>query len=226
MSSKLTKEELNSPDAFQSTFERLGDYVAANKSRVTIIAVALASAIVIAAGIYFVWGYYSNSALKLYAKAQDNILKSGDNKETMIENTKIYKDLAENYSYSWSGQMAQYHLANVYYNNGELDKAIPAYEKFIDKARNDKTGVKFLALTSLAYAYEAKKDYKSALKYFEEAQNVYNVGFEMIALRNIARAHEELNNKEKALEYYKKALEKTSEPATAMFLKRKISSLS
>jgi len=226
MSSKLTKEELNSPDAFQSTFERISDYVVANKTRVTIIAVALLSAIVIAAGIYFAWGYYSNSALKLYAKAQDNILRSGDNKDVMNENVKIYKDLAENYSYSWSGQMAQYHLANIYYGNGELDKAIAAYEKFISKARNDKTGVKFLALTSLAYAYEAKKDYKSALKYFEEAQNVYNVGFEMIALRNIARAYEELNNKEKALEYYKKALEKTSEPSTSMFIKRKISSLS
>ena len=226
MSSKMTKEELNSPDAFQSTFERIGDYVAANKTRVTIIAVALVSAIVIAAGIYFFWGFYSNSALKLYAKAQDNILKGGDNKETLNENLKIYKDLADNYSYSWSGQMAQYHLANIYYNNGELDKAIVAYEKFIGQARNDKTGVKFLALTSLAYAYESKKDFKSALKYFEEAQNAYNVGFEMIALRNVARAYEELNNKEKALEYYKKALEKTSEPSTSMFIKRKISSLS
>ena len=48
----------------------------------------------------------------------------------------------------------------------------------------------------------------------------------MIGLRNIARAYEELNNKEKALEYYKKALEKTTEPGTTIFLKRKISTLS
>ncbi len=226
MSSKLTKEDLYGPDAFQSTFEKISDYVSANKSRVTIAAIALISAIIIALSIYFAWGYYSNSALRLYTKVQDNILKSGDRKETIDENIKILKDLSENYSYSWSGVMAHYHLANIYYNNGELDKAIATYEKFINKVRNDKTGVKFLALTSLAYVYEAKKDYKSALKYFEEAQNVYHVGFEIVALRNIARLHEELNNKEKALEYYKKALEKTSEPSISMFLKRKISSLS
>ncbi len=226
MSTKLTKEELKSPDAFQSTFEKIGDYVVANQTRVTLIAVALVSAVVIAAGIYFYWGYYSNSALKLYAKAQENIQKGGENKEIIKENEKIYKDLIDNYSYSWSGRIAHYHLGNIHYNNGDLDKAISSYEKFIGKTRNDKTGVKFLALTSLAYCYETKKDYKSALKYFEEAQTTYNVGFEMIALRNVARAYEQLNNKEKALEFYKKALEKTSEPATAIFIKRKISSLS
>ena len=122
--------------------------------------------------------------------------------------------------------MAHYHLGNIYYGQGEIDQAILSYETFVSKIRNDKTGVKFLALTSLGYAYEAKKDFKSALKYFEEAQGVYNIGFEMIGLRNLARAYEELNNKEKALEYYKKALEKTTEPAPSLFIKRKISTLS
>jgi hypothetical protein len=48
----------------------------------------------------------------------------------------------------------------------------------------------------------------------------------MTGLRNIARVYEELNNKEKALEYYRKALEKTTEPAATIFIKRKISTLS
>ncbi|MCU0615306.1 MAG: tetratricopeptide repeat protein, partial [Desulfobacterales bacterium] len=61
---------------------------------------------------------------------------------------------------------------------------------------------------------------------FEQAQNVYHAGFETIGLRNVARAYEELNNKEKALEYYKKALEKTTEPASSILIKRKISTLS
>ncbi len=226
MSSKITKKELNSPDAFQSSFEKVVDYVSLNKTRVTVAGVALVCAIVIAAGIYFFWGYYSNSALKLYAKAQENILKGGENKETVNENIKIFKELIDKYSYSWSGRMAHYHLGNIYYGNGEIDQAIRSYEIFISKIKNDKTGVKFLALTSLGYAYETKKDFKTALKYFEDAQSAYNTGFEMIGLRNIARAYEELNNKEKALEYYKKALEKTTEPAASIFIKRKISTLS
>jgi tetratricopeptide (TPR) repeat protein len=226
MAAKLSKKELKSPDVFQSTFERAGDYVSENKTRVAVIGIALFCAVLIAMGIYFYLNHYSTSALRLYAKAQENIIKSGDNKETVNENIKIFKELIDKYPRSWSGRMAYYHLGNIYYNNGELDQAINSYKKFVDKVRTDKTGVKFLALTSMGYSYEAKKDYKEALKYFEEAQSVYNTGFEMIGLRNIARAHEELNNKAKALEYYKKALEKTTEPAATIFIKRKISTLS
>lgn len=225
MAAKLSKKELKSPDAFQTTFEKVGDYISENRTRVTIIGIALVCAVAIAAGIYFYWSYYSGSALKLYATAQSNILKSGENKESTGENIKIYKELIDKYPLSWSARMAYYHLGNIYYNGGEIDKAIHSYEKFVSKTGTDKTGIKFLALTSMGYAYEAKKDFKDALKYFEEAQNVYNTGFEMIGLRNIARAHEELNNKEKALEYYKKALEKTTDSAASIFLKRKISTL-
>lgn len=226
MAAKLSKKELKSPDAFQTTFEKMGDYVSENKARVMAVGTALACAVVIAVGIYFYWNYYSSSALKLYAKVQENIMKSGDNKETANENIKIFKELIEKYPHSWSGRMAYYHLGNIYYNGGEIDKAINSYEKFVDKAGSDKTGVKFLALTSLGYSYEVKNDYKQALKYFEQAQSTYNIGFEMIGLRNIARTYEELNNKQKALEFYKKALEKTTEPAAIVFIKRKISTLS
>jgi len=226
MAAKLSKKELKSPDAFQTTFERVGDYVAENKARVLVAGSALALAVVIAVGIYFYWNYYSTSALKLYTKVQENIMKNGDTKETANENVKIFKELIEKYPYSLSGRMAYYHLGNIYYNTGEIDRAINSYEKFVDKAGSDKTGVKFLALTSLGYSYEVKKDYKQALKYFEQAQSAYNVGFEIMGLRNIARVYEELNDKQKALEFYKKALEKTTEPSAVIFIKRKISSLS
>lgn len=225
MAAKLSKKELKSPDAFQSTFERVGDYISENKTRVTVTGLALLCAVVIVVGIYFYWNHYTNSALKLYAKTQENAFNEGDNKETSSKNIKIFKELIDKYPHSWSGRMAYYHLGNIYYNNGEIDEAINHYKKFISNSRNDKTGVKFLALTSLGYSYEAKKDFKEALKSFEEAQNAYNAGFEVIGMRNIARAYEESNNKVKALEYYKKALEKTTEPAATIFIKRKISSL-
>ena len=57
-------------------------------------------------------------------KPRDNILKSVENPETIKENVKIYKELIEKYPHSWSARMAHYHLGNIYYNNGEIDKAI------------------------------------------------------------------------------------------------------
>ncbi len=226
MAAKLSKQELKSPDAFQTTFERISDYVVDNKMRVIVVGTASLCAILIALCIYLYWSYYSNSALKLYAKTQENTLKGGDDQQINGENIKIFKELVDQYPHSWSGRMANYHLGNIYFNNGDFEKATGYYKKFVEKSGDDKTGVRFLALTSLGYAYEVKKDFKEALKYYEDAQSSYNIGFEMIGLRNIARAHEELNNKDKALEYYKKALEKTTEPSATIFIKRKISSLS
>ena len=226
MSNKLSKKDLKGPDAFQSTFERLGDYVSENKTRVAVLVTALCLAIVVVLGGYFYWSYYSSAALKLYAKAQQNTIQKGDNKETAEENIIIFRDLVKKYPYSWSGRMALYHLGNIHYNNGDFDDAIEAYKKFISKTRKDNTGVKYLALTSMGYAYEAKKDYENALTAYQEALETYNVGFEMMGLRNIARAYESLNNREKALEYYKKALDKTADPSAIIFIKKKISALS
>lgn len=226
MAAKMSKKELKSPDAFQSTFERLGDYVAENKTRVSVTATALVCAILIAAGIYFYWNHYSHSALKLYAKAQANILAEGETKKVMEENRLIFNQLIKEYPYSWSGRLAYYHLGNIEYSDGEYDLAINSYEKFVKKAASDKTGVKFLALTSMGYAYEAKKDFPEALKCFERAEKAGKTGFEALGLQNIARAYEEMNNREKALEYYKKAFEKTTDPSATISLKRKIAALS
>lgn len=226
MAEKLSKQELKSPDAFQTTFEKLGDYVMENQSRVLVVCAALGFAFIFATGIYLYWGHYNNAALKLYAQAQDNVLHKGESKETTNENMKIYQELTSQYSHSSSGRMAYYHLGNLYYQQGEMDKAIGFYEKFVSKTGADKTGVKFLALTSVGYIYEVKKDFKQALKYFEKAQNVYSVGFESISFRNLGRINEELNNKTKALEYYQKALEKTTAPSATILIKRKISDLS
>lgn len=225
MAAKLSKKELKSPDAFQTTFEKVGEYVEENKGRVIIAGTALACAVLLALGIYFYWSYYSGSALKLYAQAQENILKSGDNPQTTAANIPIYQKLMDQYPHTWSGRMAHYHLANIYYQQGDMNRAIASYEAFIAKTGSDKSGVKFLALTSLGYAHEARKDFKDALKYFEQAQKVYHTGFEMMSLRNLARAHEELNDKAKALEYYQKALAITTEPAAKIFIQRKIAAL-
>ena len=91
---------------------------------------------------------------------------------------------------------------------------------------SDNAGIKFLALTSIGYCYEAKKDYKAALEYFEKAQKSNHVGFEAVSYSNIGRIYEQMNDKKKALENYKNALEKSTDPAKAVLIKYKISSLS
>ena len=221
MAAKLSKKELTQPDAFQSTIEVIQDYISENQKRFYSIVTAVILAAVIALGIYSYWGNYQSSAKEMYAKAQNN-----NTPENTMNNVKIFQELIDKYPHSWSARMAYYHLGNIYYNSGDFDKAIADYKKFVSSRISEDSGIKFLALSSIGYCYEAKKDFKSALEYFEKAQKSKNIGFESVGFSNIARIYEQMNDKKNALENYKKALEKTTEPSKAIFIKYKISSLS
>lgn len=224
MTAKLSKKELEGPDFFQSGIERFTDYVAENKLRVYIIAASISIAIIIAAGVYFYWNNYQASSAQLYARAQDNFAVNADKPEAVKESITLFKQLIDKYPHSWSAKTANYNLGNIYYNQGDIDKAIASYQDYVSNAGSNDAGIKFMALTSLGYCFETKKDFKSALNYFEQAQKSSN-GFEAVGYRNIARIYEQMNDKKKALESYQSALQKTTEPAMILFLKRKIASL-
>jgi predicted negative regulator of RcsB-dependent stress response len=228
MAAKLSKKELKGPDVFQSTFERITDYISENQTRFYVMVTATVVAVAIAFGIYLYWNNYQTSAVEIYAKAQENMTRSAQAKspELAKESIKMYKELIDKYPGSWSAQMARYHIGNIYYHTGEIDNAIASYKDFVSSAKSDDTEIKFLALTSLGYCFETKKDIKGALGYFEEAQKNSNPGFESIGYRNVARIYEQLNDKKKALENYQNALLKTTDPSMMIFIKRKISSLS
>jgi predicted negative regulator of RcsB-dependent stress response len=224
MAAKLSKKELKGPDAFQSTIEVITDYISENKNRFYAIVTAVIMASIIAFGIYMYWSYYQSSAREMYAKVQNaRNIETPDDAKARI---KVYQELINKYPHSWSARMSRYHLGNLYYHLGEIDNAITEYKKFVSSSNSDNGGIKYLALTSLGYCYEARKDFKTALEYFEKAQKSDNVGFESIGFRNIARIYEQLNDKKNALENYKNALQKTTDPSMTIFIKRKISTLS
>jgi predicted negative regulator of RcsB-dependent stress response len=226
MAAKLSKQDLEGPDAFQSTIESITDYISENKKRFYSIVTAIVVASAIAIGIFMYWNHYQFSAKEMYAKANENLAQNIENPESINKNIRIFQELIEKYPHSWSARMAHYHLGNIYYNLGEFDKAITDYKKFVSSRISDNSGIKFLALTSIGYSYEAKKDFKSALEFFEKAQKSNNVGFESVGYSNIGRIYEQMNDKKNALENYKKALEKTTDSSKAVFIKYKISSLS
>jgi len=225
MAAKLSKKELEGPDIFQSSMERLTDYIAEKKARVYVIVTAIALAIIIAISIYFYWNNYQASAVHLYSKAQDNLANNPGKPEAAQESISLFKELIDKYPHSWSAKIARYNLGNIYYNQGDIDNAINSYKGYISATTADDAGIRFMALTSLGYCYENKNDFKSALSYFEQAQKNNNSGFEAIGYRNIARIYEEMNDKKKAVENYQSALQKTTDPSMILFIKHKIASL-
>ena len=225
MAAKLSKQELEGPDVFQSSIERLTDYIAENKTRFYAIVAIFVVVIAAALGGYFYWNNYSTSAVRLYAQAQDNLAQNPGKPEAVKESITLYKRLIEKYPHSWSAKTANYNLGNIYYNQGDVDQAIASYKSYISATSDDNSGIRFMALTSLGYCYEDKKDFKAALNYFEEAQKSRSSGFESIAYRNIARIYEQMNDRKKAIENYQNALQNTTDPSMIIFIKHKIASL-
>lgn len=225
MAAKLSKQELEGPDVFQSTMERVTDYIAENKTRFYVIVAVIVSVIVAATSGYFYWNNYQTSAVQLYAKAQDNLAQNPGKPEAVKESITLFKQLIDKYPNSWSAKTANYNLGNIYYSQGDIDNAIASYKSYASATKEDNSGIRFMALTSLGYCYEDKKDFKSALTYFEQAQKSKSSGFESIGYRNIARIYEQMNDKKKAIENYQNALQKTTDPSMTIFIKHKIASL-
>lgn len=225
MAAKLSKRELEGPDAFQSGIERLTEYIEESKTRFYAIVAAIVLVIVVLISGYFYWNNYQTAAVRIYAQAQDNLIDNADKPGAAKESISLFKKLIDTYPHSWSAKTANYNLGNIYYNQGDIDNAITFYKSYVSTAKEDNSGIRFMALTSLGYCYEGKKDFKSALTYFEQAQKSKKSGFEAIGYRNIGRIYEQMNDKKKALENYQSALQKTTDPSIIIFLKHKIASL-
>lgn len=227
MARKITKKEIEQPDSFQATVNKISTYISENRKKIYFISGVITSIILISIGWYLYRMNYENNAQKLYAKAHLAGMKStmqGVNPEQSI--LKLYQDVITQYPGSTAAMMSHYQMGSIYYNIGDIDASVKAYTEFI-KAAPGGSDLKVMAYNSLGHCYEMKKDWKNALESYEKATGSKTGGsFEGITYRNIARIYEEMNNREKALEYYQKALSKTTDPLMELFLKRKISTTS
>jgi tetratricopeptide (TPR) repeat protein len=228
MAKKITKKEIEKPDAFQSALSRTTTYVSENRSKIYLISGIVTLIVMIACGWYLYRINYENNAQKVYATAYLAIMKNSmqEGGNTDQGTLKMFSDIVSQYPGSKAAMMAYYQMGNIYYNIGDIEASINAYKEFL-KVAPESGDLKILAYNGIGYCYEAKSDLKNALESFDRAAAVKSAGsFEGITYRNIARIYEEMKNMEKALEYYQKALKKTSDPSMELLLKRKISTIS
>jgi tetratricopeptide (TPR) repeat protein len=227
MARKITKKDIEKPDAFQSALSRCTTYISENRKKIYLISGVLTAIIIIACAWYLYRMNYENNAQKLYSTAHLATMKNVMQGSNPDQNTlKMFSDVISQYPGTKAAMMAHFQIGNIAYNLNDIDGSLNAYEEFL-KSAPESEDLKTLAFNGMGYCYEAKSDFKNALISFEKAAAVKSVGsFEGITYRNIARIYEEMKNMEKALEYYQKALKKTSDPSMELLLKRKISTIS
>lgn len=101
---------------------------------------------------------------------------------------------------------AQFYLGNCYFNLGDYDNAIEAYNKFIDKYKN-KEIILPLVYQKLVSAYIKKDKYDEAIRTLDDLAEFREGTFKDAALILKARYYETAGKHEDAVEIYKELVE-------------------
>jgi len=224
MAKKIDKKQLDEPDKLQLLFLSARNYITRHKTRIYAGAGIFLFVVLITCGWYLYKFNYEKNAGKIYSKISETALKaeSPESQQTVI---KEYRDLITRYPRSRASLLTRFRLANLYFSLNEIDAAILAYKDFLKESPADSDLVT-LAYNALGACHEIKKNYKESLEAFDNAINTNTSGsFEALNYINIARVHEAMNAPEKAAEFYRKALGRTTDPLTTLYLKRKVSEL-
>lgn len=224
MGKKIDKKQLDEPDKLQLLFLSARAFFDNHKTMIYAGAGIFLFVLVMFGGWTFYRFNYEKSAGKMYSKLIETAQKaeSGESQQTAI---KEYKDLIAQFPRSRAAILARFRLGNLYFSLNELDSAILAYKEFLNASPADNDLVT-LAYNALGACHELNKNFKESLEAFENAMNTNTSdSFEALTCINIARVHEAMNSTEKAVEFYRKALAKTADPLTTLYLKRKISIL-
>jgi tetratricopeptide (TPR) repeat protein len=157
------------------------------------------------------WRYHSrqraNESLAQLQKSWNRYetLRNGKDKDSALAYQEVrseFEELIADFGDKPGGKLARVIFADICYDAGEADKAIALYksalEDFTQPFYRDQI------LNGLGYAYEAKKEYDTALEYFEKISVGSDPVLKAEALFNMGRLYAALGNVEKSQRAYQK----------------------
>lgn len=168
------------------------------------IALGVLGGIVLVVGAYL---YYQSYLEDQQQEAVDQMVRAvhffeKDSVDKAIKGDSQYpgfEKLADEYSGTPAGNLCKYYLGCCYLKKGNLDKGIDFLESF--SKGDDMIGAS--AYAALGFAYEEKKDFSQASKYYRKASAINeNSQTTPFYLMNAARNEELAGNNSEALEIY------------------------
>ena len=201
MAQKLTRKKLlKEPDEFITFSGKLLQWLTTYKQQATIAACVVFALLVATAGFQAYLSHAENKASALLAESlaqYQMAMKDKDPVKAYQAVDKSFTRILDDYSSRRMGKIAGFEFANICFQAGEFDKAISLYKT----ALGDFSNTPFygnLILSSLGYAFEGKKDYESAVKYYETLTTSADTSLKDISLYNLASVYEKMGNKEKS----------------------------
>jgi len=133
------------------------------------------------------------------------LMNAGNPNKAYLEAEKDFGQIMEKYSGRQGEKLARFTYAGICYAAGEYDKAIANYDKSLVEL-NDEPFLKNLILSGLGYSYQAKKDYKTSVKYFEMIEATPDNSIKDEALFNLGELYAKIGDKDKSTDAFKKIL--------------------
>ena len=201
MAQKLTRKQLlKEPDEFITFSGKLIQWLTTYKQQASL-AVGIVFALLVAtAGFQAYLRHAENKASELLTESlaqYQTAMKDKDPVKAYQAVEKSFTRILDDYSSRPMGKIAGIEFANICFRAGEFDKAISLYKTALDDF-SDTPFYKNLILSSLGYAFEGKKDYDSAVKYYEMLTASADPTLKDLSLYNLASVYEKMGNREKS----------------------------
>lgn len=222
---KELAKRVKKQDDLITTYENAVSWYETNRKLLTNVGIAIA--ILVAGG----WFYINNNRTNNEKAANEfaKVFSYYDNGQYQLainglpeKNVRGLQAIVSDYGSTHYGNLAQFYLANCYFNTGEYDKAMEAFED----ASVDASILETSRIAGIAACYEVKGNFAEAAKYFEKAGKI-NANDPNTAeyLANAARNYALSGNKEQAIELYKLIKKEHSSSAAARDAERYLDEL-
>ena len=222
--SRSRKRDLNEPDEFISFWTKLIELISEYKLIFSsALGVMVAIIIVIMGMMYFI----KKSEDKAFALLQQGIisyqtkLENSTPEKAFLDVEKDFQLIMDNYSNRGGGKLASFIYANICYTAKDYDKAIELYKKSLINF-NDEMFIKNLILNGLGYSYKAKKDFKTAARYFEAIASAPDYTIKDEALFNLGELYTAMGDHNKSITAFKKILSDHSGSMYIEIVKEKV----
>lgn len=204
--SRSRKRDLEQPDRFTNFAQNLLQFATKHKVYLSIaLGLIITLSIAIAGMLYFA-NKAEDEALALLAQSQNKyqtIIKNSSPDQAYLDVANDFKLIMQKYSGKIGAKLARFMFANICYKAGYYDQAIELYNQSLSDFV-DNPFIKNLILSSLGYSHEAKKEFKTAAKYFGMLVSAPDYSMKDEALFNLAQIYAGTGNYDRRLNALKK----------------------
>jgi tetratricopeptide (TPR) repeat protein len=218
------KQLLKEPDEFLTLSAKAIGFVTNNQKPVLGVIIGVVVVALALAGFRYFSSLSERKAYTIFEQGRLHYLAeiSGDKTAAAQEKAaEQFEEVIREYPSTNAARFTLLVYADMSYHRGDHQRAIELYQKAL-RAFSGEGDIQKLIWVGLAYAYEAKGDYKSAAEYFERITDTKDEFMKADACYNLGRIMEALNNQEKALEAYNKVVQAYPDSAGFRIAKEKV----